>query len=65
MGSVIPTNSRVIALIVGLTISLYPAMKVEELAAALVDIALNGSEMHLVTHDELVAKGKAVSARAE
>lgn len=57
-GSVIPPNSMLVSVIVSLTTWFYPALKAEELAAAMIDIALRGNAEQSIDHDQLVERGR-------
>jgi hypothetical protein len=59
-GSVIPSNSMLMSILGALTGPLYPAMKVEELAAAMIDTAIRGGDVQTIMHDDLKAKAKAL-----
>jgi hypothetical protein len=59
-GSVIPPNNMLMSILGALTGSLYPTMKVEELAAAMIDTAIRGGEVQTIMHDDLKAKGGAL-----
>lgn len=57
-GSVIPPNSMLLTIAVKLTTPLYPALKAEELAATMIDVAINGALQQIISHDELKYKGR-------
>ncbi|KAH7317586.1 hypothetical protein BKA65DRAFT_465562 [Rhexocercosporidium sp. MPI-PUGE-AT-0058] len=62
-GSVIPPNNKLITVLVKLTTSFYPAMKGEEFAAAMIDVAIRGADEQTLSHDVMQQKGrKALSA---
>ncbi|OBT57008.1 hypothetical protein VE04_03119 [Pseudogymnoascus sp. 24MN13] len=58
VGSVIPKDNYTLSIIGSLTAGIQPIIGADELAVAMVDIALNGAETELVLHEELVARGK-------
>lgn len=60
VGSVIPPKSIVMTVLGVLTNPLYPALKAEEMAAAMIEISINGSQQQVVSHDELKVKGRAL-----
>ncbi|KAG4438935.1 hypothetical protein IFR05_005561 [Cadophora sp. M221] len=57
-GSVIPPNNKLVTVLVKLTTSFYPAMKGEEFAAAMIDIALRGAKEQALSHDVLQKRGR-------
>ncbi|KAH6716172.1 hypothetical protein BKA61DRAFT_602659 [Leptodontidium sp. MPI-SDFR-AT-0119] len=57
-GSVIPPNNRLVTVLVKLTTSFYPAMKGEEFAAAMIDVAFRGAEEQALSHDVLQKRGR-------
>ncbi|KFY00096.1 hypothetical protein V490_01474 [Pseudogymnoascus sp. VKM F-3557] len=58
VGSVIPKGDSILSIIGPLTAGIQPIISSDELAVAMVDIALNGAETELVLHEELVARGR-------
>lgn len=58
VGTVIPKGDRALSIIGPLTTGIQPIIGADELAVAMVDIALNGAETELITHEELVARGE-------
>ncbi|KFY79032.1 hypothetical protein V499_01928 [Pseudogymnoascus sp. VKM F-103] len=60
VGSVIPKGNGMLAIIGPLTASIQPIIGIDELAVSMVDVVLNGAETQLVSHEELVARGKAL-----
>lgn len=58
VGSVIPKGDCTLSIIGPLTAGIQPIIGSDELAVAMVDIALNGAETELVSHEQLVARGK-------
>ncbi|KFY84606.1 hypothetical protein V500_09170 [Pseudogymnoascus sp. VKM F-4518 (FW-2643)] len=58
VGTVIPKGDCTLSIIGPLTAGIQPIIGADELAVAMVDIALNGAETELVLHEELVARGK-------
>lgn len=63
--SVIPPNSVMLTIAGKLTNPLYPALKAEELAAAMIEVAVNGGSEQIIPHDELKNKGRALLDRGE
>ncbi|KAH7386189.1 hypothetical protein BKA64DRAFT_680342 [Cadophora sp. MPI-SDFR-AT-0126] len=59
-GSVIPPNNKLVTVLVKLTTSFYPAMKAEEFAAAMIDIAINGADEQALSHDVVQERGRKV-----
>jgi hypothetical protein len=59
-GDVMPPNSILMSILGALTGPLYPAMKVEELAVAMIDTAIRGGEVQTIMHDDLKAKSRAL-----
>ncbi|KAG9235654.1 hypothetical protein BJ875DRAFT_373780 [Amylocarpus encephaloides] len=69
-GSVIPPNSKLMDVLGVLTSPIYPVMKVEELAVAMIDISLNGllersedvklEDYLTIMHDELQRRGREI-----
>ncbi|CZR63958.1 uncharacterized protein PAC_13855 [Phialocephala subalpina] len=59
-GSVIPPNSMLLTIAGKLTNGLYPALKVEEFAAAMIGVAINGASEQIISHDDLKNKGRAL-----
>jgi hypothetical protein len=62
-GSVIPKNSQALLVVAGLTKPLYPYVMVDELAAAMIDVALNGGETQTLTNADLVFRGRSLLKR--
>ncbi|KUJ14362.1 uncharacterized protein LY89DRAFT_736408 [Mollisia scopiformis] len=60
VGSVIPPNNKLLSIAGSLTNSLYPALKAEELAASMIDVAINGGAEQIVSHDELKNRGRSL-----
>lgn len=58
VGTVIPKDNCTLSIIGPLTAGIQPIIGADELAVAMMDIALNGAETELVLHEELVARGK-------
>ncbi|PVH79345.1 hypothetical protein DL98DRAFT_492929 [Cadophora sp. DSE1049] len=59
-GSVIPPNNKIVTVLVKLTTSFYPAMKAEEFAAAMIDIAIEGADEQALSHDVMRERGRKV-----
>ncbi|KAL2065726.1 hypothetical protein VTL71DRAFT_3396 [Oculimacula yallundae] len=57
-GSVIPPNNRLVTVLVKLTTSFYPAMKCEEFAAAMIDVAIRGADEQVLSHDVMQERGR-------
>jgi len=62
-GSVIPPNNKLITVLVKLTTSFYPAMKAEEFAAAMIDIAIKGAHEQALSHDVMQERGRKVLSK--
>jgi hypothetical protein len=62
-GSVIPPNNKIVTVLVKLTTSFYPAMKAEEFAAAMIDIAIKGADEQALSHDVMQERGRKVLSK--
>ncbi|KFY28215.1 hypothetical protein V493_03047 [Pseudogymnoascus sp. VKM F-4281 (FW-2241)] len=58
VGSVIPKDNFTLSIIGPLTSGIQPIIRDDELAIAMVDIALNGAKTEFVSHEELVTRGR-------
>jgi hypothetical protein len=63
VGSVVPKNNKALLVVAMLTQPLNPYIMVDELAAAIIDIAVNGGEGQTLANADLVARGKALLKR--
>jgi hypothetical protein len=68
-GSVIPRNSMFMTVLGAVTRPIYPDLKVEELAAAMIGIAVNGGYEgegeNTILHEELQTKGRELFGTAK
>ena len=58
VGSVVPKNNKGLVAVALLTKPLYPYIMVDELAAAMIDIALDGGKTQTLTNADLVSQGR-------
>lgn len=63
VGSVVPKNNKGLLAVAVLTQPLNPYIIVDELAAAMIDIAVNGAETQTISNADLVARGKSLLKR--
>lgn len=68
-GSVIPRNSMLMTVLGAVTRSIYPDLKVEDLAAAMIGVALDGGYEgpgeNTILHEELQRKGRELFSTTE
>jgi hypothetical protein len=62
-GSVVPKNNKALLALAVLTQPLNPYIMVDELAAAMIDIALNGGETQTLSNADLVLRGTVLPKR--
>jgi len=60
VGSVIPNNSLALKVIAKLANVWYPAIPVDDFAAAMLNGVLLGDAEQIVTHEELRVRGRAI-----
>lgn len=63
VGSVVPKNNKALLSVAVLTQPLYPYIMVDELAAAMVDVAVNGAPSQALSNATLVAQGRSLLQR--
>lgn len=63
VGSVVPKANKGLLAMAVLTKPLNPYIMVDELAAVLIDIALNGGETQTLTNADLVVRGRSLLKR--